>query len=116
MNFDYLYEIQANGQISIENIGEVCLTINDILGTEYILIIHTEYGQCKVLEYGPIFISTGEPLGNLYSSLLTFQYSEGKLITIINKFLNKPKAKITQATEISLEEAKEKIKNMVDFL
>ena len=116
MNFDYLYELKANGQISIENIGEVCLTINDILGAEYILIIHTEYGQCKVLEYGPIFISNGEPLGNLYSSLLTFQYNQGKLITIINKFLNKPKAKITQATEISLEEAKEKIKNMVDFL
>lgn len=116
MNFDYLYEMQANGQISIENIGEVCLTVNDILGTEYILIIHTEYGECKVIEYGPVFITTGEPLGTLYSSLLKFQYNEGKLISIINKFLNKPKARIIQATEISLEEAKEKIKNMVDFI
>ena len=76
---------------------------NDLISGIILFLILVLLGQYKI---GAILL-----VGAIVS-MINFVVSA----IVTNKFLNKPKARITQATEISLEEAKEKIKNMVDFL
>lgn len=117
MQFKYLYHVEATGFINIQNIGEVCLSaINTVLYQEYILIIHTEYGRSKVVQYGPILIDCEKPLSNVNCSYQEFDYSSSKLEKIIDNFINNTKCLISQVTEIDLEEAKSKIKNLGDFI
>ena len=117
MQFKYLYEVQATGFIDIENIGEICLSaINTIFHQEYILIIHTELGKSKILQYGPIFIDEDIPLSNVSAYYSEIDYSSSKLEKIIDKFINNPKYLVSQVTEIDLETAKSKIKNLGDFI
>lgn len=116
MQFEYLYKIEATGQIDIDNIGECCLSACNDGGKEYILIIHTENGLVKVLEYGPILIDIESPANFVSCIYKEFQWNQKWIIGIIEKFLDNPKSMITQVTQIDLEDAKNKIKNLVDFL
>ena len=117
MQFDYLYEVQATGSVEIEDIGNVVLSaVNVLLGQEYFLIIQTEYGKTKIIEYGPIFVDMeSEPnFVSCYYSCIDFSHS--KLSTTIDKFLNNPKRLISQVQIIELDEARERIKDVMTFL
>lgn len=118
MQFKYLYEIQATGFIDIENLGEICLSaINTLLHQEYILIIHTELGKSKILQYGPIFIDMEDtPLSNISVNYSEIDYNSSKLEKIIDRFINNPKYLVSQVVEIDLETAKSKIRNLGDFI
>lgn len=120
MQFEYLYEVKATGSIEIDDIGNVALeAINTTLYQEYFLIIKTELGVTKVIEYGPVYIdelrSTNNPpcIDYTYNE---FQYSTSKLKGIIEKFLTNPKRCISQVNVVDIEYAKENIINLVRLL
>ena len=117
MQFDYLYTAQATGSIDIENIGEVCISaINTFMLQEYILIIHTEEGVSKIIQYGPKYIELEAAPTSVKYTYDEITFNQSKLINIIDRFINNPKFGISQVNIIELEEAVDKIKDLVEFL
>jgi hypothetical protein len=117
MQFEYLYTTQAMGTIDIENIGEVCISgVNAFIAQEYILIIKTEEGKSKIIQYGPRFIDLEIAPVNVSYTYNEIDYNQRKLITIIDKFINNPKFGISQVQLIELEEAVDRIKDLREFL
>lgn len=120
MQFDYLYETKAVGSIDIDDIGNVTLEcINDIRYQVYYLMIRTEMGKTKIIEYGPMFLP--ELDSSVVPSSITCTYNEidfnvNKISRIIEKFLNDPKRLVTQVREIDLEEAKSNTKDLIDLI
>lgn len=115
--YSYLYEMIATGFIDIENIGEVCLSITNNFLQEKILIIHTEYGKTKVIQYGPVYIDQDTVVPTNVSYTYTeFDFNQRKLDNIIDKFINDPKFGTKQCVEIDLDTAKERIIDLREFL
>lgn len=116
MNFEYRITRQVEADIDIDNIGDCCLKAFNDEGMEYILIIETQMGVCRIFNYGPI-----QPDFDLLpkSTSISFQridFRQGALIKIIEGFLNNPYAKITQAMECSKEEALEECKDLIQYM
>lgn len=116
MQFEYLYQISAMGNIDIEDIGNVCLSATNTLYQEYILIIFTEQGKSKIISYGPRFVDLKIAPSSVSYTYNEIDFKQSKLIRVIEQFLNNPKHMISQVQEITLEEAKDKIKDLVEYL
>jgi hypothetical protein len=97
MTFDYLARVVIDGQLDVENIGDCTIVTRNDLGEEWYLLIKTDMGWTEVIEYGP-----AHPDFNLLPTSVTqtynrFEFNQGKLTRIIEKFLNEPKRMISQA-------------------
>lgn len=115
--YSYLYEITATGFIDIENVGETCLSITNNFLQEKILIIHTEYGKTKVIQYGPVYVDQADLVPPHVSYTYSeFDFNQHKIDTIIDKFINDPKFGTTQCVEIDFDTAKERIIDLRSFL
>ena len=112
--FKYLYETTATGFLDIDDPANTCIYVTNDLFQEYILIIQTKLGRTKVIQYGPNYVDLDKVPSNVSCNYQEFDISDYKIDAIIDKFLNKTRA--SQAIEIELEEAKDKIKNMRDFI
>jgi len=116
MNFEYLIKIKKEDSIDIENVGNCAIDVFNDMGFEWILLISTDEGITEILEYGPI-VPDIEKLPNSVSYTYDrINYSQSKISTRIDKFLNAGYRMITQASEISKEEAKEKMRNLVSYV
>jgi hypothetical protein len=109
-----MYEVTATGFLDIENPCNTCICATNDLFQEYVLIIQTQYGKTKVLNYGPNIVDIEKPSTNVSCYYSEFDVSNYKIDNIIDKFLSKSCA--TQAIEITLEEAKDKIRDMRCFI
>lgn len=106
--FKYYYVKQSYGELQISDIGNCVIEANNDVGGFYYLIIKTDLGYSKILRYGPIDDFMVE--SNVYFKQI--EYNENKLLFIIKNFLQDPKANITQAQEITEEEALTKYKDL----
>ena len=114
MTFEYLQRVVVEAQVDIENIGECALLGRNDIGEEFYLVIKTELGWTEVFEYGP-FVSDLELLPINYNiSYSRFEYNEGKLERIIDRFLNNPKRLISQAQVVELYEIRKFLVNPID--
>ncbi len=111
MTFDYLERVVVEGQIDIPNIGQCAILTRNDLGEEWYLIIKTELGWTEVIEYGPAHVDFQLLPTSVRQTYDRFEYNEGKLERIINKFLNEPKRLISQAEETSVFNIYHKMKN-----
>lgn len=116
MKFDYLQRVVIDAQLDVENIGECCLLGRNDIGEEWYLVIHSIMGVTEVIEYGPIV-----PDLNLLPSAVTlrynrFDYNQGKIERIIDKFLNDGQRAISQAEVTDFETVSSNIANPVDRL
>lgn len=114
MTFDYLERVVVDGQLDVDNIGDcVILTRND-LGEEWYLLITTNMGWSEVVEYGPAHPDFDLLPNSVRQTYDRFEYNQGKLIRIIEKFLNDPKRLISQAEETTFNVVREKMINPID--
>ena len=116
MKFDYLYIAQSEGSIDIEDVGNVCISATNTLFQEYFLVIQTMYGRTKIIQYGPVFVDIDDVPSFVSYTYTEIDYSQGKISNIIEKFLNNPKYNISQVTLIELEDARERITDLMEFL
>lgn len=115
MQFKYLYEMQPTGSIDIENIGEFSLIGYNRLYQYFVLIVHTTEGNTRVIEYGPIFVDIEAPPTKVSYQFSQFDYSMTKIVNIVNKFLNGTNM-LDQVEIVTIDEAKAKIKELVNFI
>lgn len=116
MNFDYLVKIKKESSINIDDIGNCAIDVYNDLGFEWLLIIHTVEGNTQIVEFGPILPDLDYPPAKVVYTYDRMDFAEGKIINRIQKFLNDGYRAVTQAFEISKEEAKDKMKSLVDYL
>lgn len=114
--YEYLYEVKATGFLEIENIGEVCLVANNDFFQEQILIITTEYGKTKIIQYGPTFVDNVQVPTNVSYTYSEIDFSDYKIDKTIEKFINDAKFRATQVRVIELEDALDKITDLREFL
>lgn len=114
MQIDYFLETIVNGSLEVENISNCAIEANDDIGNFYYLIIRTKMGISNVLEFGPV--SEYDSPSTAYQKFKRAEINEGKLKKIVSDFLNNELRKITQAKEISFEEAYEKYPSMLEYL
>lgn len=114
--YEYLYEVKATGFLEIENIGEVCLVANNDFLQEQVLIISTELGKTKIIQYGPFFVDNVQPPTNIMYTFSEIDFSEYKIDKTIEKFINDPKFRTSQVTVVSMEEALDRIIDLKEFL
>lgn len=112
--FKYLYEVTATGFLDIEDPANTCIYTTNSLFQEYVLIIQTQLGKTRVIQYGPNYVDIDKIPSSVTCTFQEFDVSSYKIDNIIDKFLTKTFA--SQAIEIPLEEAVEKIKDMRCFL
>lgn len=98
----------------MEDIGNVAIIANNDAGMEYYLILRTELGLTKSLEYGPSIPDLEELPMSVTERYNQFEFNEGKIIKMINKFLNSNS--ITQAREADIEEIVEKIRHLENYI
>lgn len=116
MNFEYFITRQVGADIDIENIGDCCIKAFNDEGLEYILIIETQMGICRVLTCGPIQVDFDLLPKSTSISFQRVEFRQGTLIKIIEGFLNNPYAKITQAIECTKEEALADCKDLIAYM
>ena len=114
MQFEYLQQITAQESIDINDIGNTCIQCFTAYGETKVLIIKTVDGITEVIDYGYINVDVEELPDTVSYNYNRFQFNQQKLIKIINKFIND--REIIQVLEISFEEAKNVIKNLVDCM
>ena len=116
MHFEYLVKIKKESSIDIDNIGNCALDVFNDLGFEWLLLIRTIEGTTQIVEFGPTIPDIEYPPASVKYSYDRIDFSESKIINRIQKFLTDGYRNITQAFEITQEEAKEKMKNLVDYV
>lgn len=116
MNFEYLVKIKKESSINIDDIGNCALDVYNDLGFEWLLIVYTKEGTTQIVEFGPLVADIEYPPAKVAYTYDRIDFSEGKIAKRISNFLNDGYRAITQAFEIEQKEAKEKMKNLVDYL
>lgn len=116
MKFDYMYTQQAEDFIELDDIGNFALSVTNDLYEEYILIITTEMGICQMIQFGPYKVDFDELPDRCSCVYQRFEYSQGKLAGIIDKYINDPHKAVTQVVEITINEARNRIKNIPDYM
>ena len=115
-NFNYSYTQQATGQLYVEDLGNCAIIANTDQGVEYYLIIKTELGTSLILEAGPYILDSNMLAKSVNISFKRIEYNEGKLSSIIEKFLNNPYRNITQAREVDENEIYPYCINIIDYV
>lgn len=115
MQFQYLYTMQATGFIDVEDIGNFCLSCINDFHEEYIIMVVTEAGWTKVLVFGPWMIDSDILRKYCSCAVSSFEFNAGKIEKMVDKVLNGG-ALISQVTQISVDEAKSRLKNLGDYI
>ena len=116
MKFEYMYKIEKQSSIEIENIGNCALDVYNDLGFEWLLLVRTIEGTTEIIEYGPIVADLDYLPANVIYNYTRFDFKESKIRLRIEKFLTDGYRNITQAFEIEPQELKDKIKNLVEYI
>lgn len=115
-NFEYFYTQQAVGQLNIEDLGNCAIEAFNDEGSHYYLVIKTQLGQSIVMEAGPFAIDIPILEKSVSVTYKRIEYNESKLKGIIEKFLNNPYRKITQAQEIEENDVYDNCINILDYV
>lgn len=114
-SYPYLYTTEATGQLDINDRGNCCISVMDNLYRESILVVKTDLGQTKVLQWGPMLVDSDTPSAKMSCTYQHFDYDDYKIDKIIDKFLNGVTL-CSQAQEITLEEGLGRMRDLVTFL
>lgn len=114
--FEYLYTTTATGFFEIEDIGNFAISCTNDIYNEYIMIVKTVYGVSKILQYGPKPIDIDNPNDSMKFTFTKIDFSEYKLESMVNKFINDPKKIISQVTVIEYTDALNRIQDFRRYM
>lgn len=116
MEFEYFYVQSINASINIDDIGNCAIAAYTDLGEVYYLVIKTLLGTTMVFQYGPLVDGSDILHKSVNCSFKRIGFKESAIQKVITNFLNNPYAKITQAVEITPEEAYENCINIIEYM
>lgn len=113
--FEYFFTKQAVGELELEDIGNCYIQACNDEGLLYYLLIETNLGWTKIMEYGPAAPDFNELPKSVFCSFSRIEYDERKIIKKINEFLNDTKRNITQAQEVERDLLFEDCKSILEY-
>lgn len=116
MQFNYMYVQESMGSVEIDDIGNFCISVTNDFYKEWLMIVTTMYGITEVIQYGPLNIDFDELDSKVTYTYQRFDYSESKICKMVDYYINDNSKMTTQVTVIDFEDARNKIKSMVDYL
>lgn len=114
MQFEYLQQITAQESIDIDDIGNTTIQCWSNYGETKVLIIKTMDGITEIIEFGPVNTDINELPDRVIYNYQRFEFNQGKIIKIINKFINDEI--VSQVQEIDFDTAKNVVKNLIDYV
>lgn len=114
MTFEYLQRVIVDGEVEVPDIGNCTLQGRNDIGEEFYLIIKSELGWVECAEYGPITPDLMQLPLTYTINYSRFEYNQGKIERIIDKFLNNPKRMISQAQIVELQDIIKYLVNPID--
>lgn len=115
MEIEYYLQKIVNGILDVEDISNCAVEANDDIGNYYYMIINSELGYSKILEFGPVSLDHSF-LNTAYQKFKTIEYSQTKLKKVLFEFLNNDLRKITQAREVSVEDAYIRYPSLINWV
>jgi len=116
MNFEFDIERIANNSVEIEDIGNICLVGVNEKSLEYYLIIKSDLGIVQTIEYGPLQPDFEQLPPNVSYTYNRFEWNQNRVLGIIKSFLNNSRYALKQVEIVSIDEVKQLIRSMVDFI
>lgn len=116
MRFSYFKTVQVNDELEVEDIGNCAIRAFNDRGFEWILITKTDLGKTIIFNYGPVLVDMDSFPQNVGCSYQTIDFSQKALNKTIDMFLNGPNKSITQAEEVTVEEALEDCRSIVEHM
>ena len=102
--------------MEIEDPGNCAIRAFNDLGLEYIFISQTLLGFTRILTYGPLCVDLNELPTNVNCNYSRKEYNASKVQKAIREFLNQPGAHITQAEEVTVDEALNDCKSLIEYM
>lgn len=114
-HFDYFYTKTAFGQLQVDDIGDCCIQANNDEGLFYYLLIESNMGWVKILEYGPAAPDFDELPKAVTCNFNRIEYNEKQINKRIEEFLNNRYRNITQAQLVDREVLFADCKSILDY-
>lgn len=116
MQFDFDKETISNNFIDIEDLGNFVLEATSVNEEVYYLAVKSVSGMSHIFKYGPIIPDIEVLPAEVHCSYNMMDYNQKKIISIINQFLNMPKAEIKDARLIEFNELLENCRNIAEYM
>lgn len=116
ISFPYFIKSDAQAELLVEDIGNFAIKAFNDRGCEFIIIIETKLGNTRVFTFGPVIPDLDLLPQRCGCEIEKFNFNNGKIMKTIRSFLNDPYNKITQAFEVTKEEALEDCRNLVQVM
>ena len=88
------------GELEVDELNDYAIEACNDLGQIWYLIISTNLGFTKIMEYGPCTPDFKDLPETVICNFSRIEYDEKKIAKRINEFVNSPKRNITQARQI----------------
>ena len=119
MQIEFCRQESYLGSIDIEDYGNCAIEANNDDGLFWYLVISTSMGFVRVMEYGPIDPTSDKLEDSCICCFSRMEFDGKKVVRIIDNFLNKSRksfSDITQAREISKDDALAQCKSLISYM
>lgn len=114
--FEYFYSKSAFGELQVDDIGDCCIQANNDEGLFYYLLIETNLGWTKILEYGPATPDFDELPKSVSCNFSRIEFDEKKIFKRVDEFLNNRFRNITQAQVVDRDVLFADCKSLLDYM
>ena len=97
-----------------EDISNLTLNLVNDLGNEWYIDVKTELGNTIIRKFGPVEVGTNKVDKNFSFNYMEIFYTENKIISDVDKYINKDNFAITQVIEIDRETFNERLRGLLD--
>lgn len=115
MQFEYYKTVTVNAILDIEDIGNFAIKAFNDKGEEYIMVVDTVLGETRMFTYGPIIPDLDLLPPSVNCSFNRINFSTKFIQKAVDTFLG-GRSQITQAMEVSKEEALEDCKDIISYM
>lgn len=116
VTFPYYMEATAQAELIIDDLGNFAVKCFNDRGEEFILIVETRLGNTRIFTFGPVIPDLVLLPKSCSCSIEKMTFNNGKVIKAVRQFLTNPFRGITQAFEVTKEEALADCRNLVQVM
>lgn len=116
VSFPYFVKADAQAELLIDDIGNFAFKAFNDEGCEFILIVETRLGNTRIFTFGPVIPDLDLLPKSCSCSIKKCMFNSGKITKEVHGFLNNPYNKITQAFEVTKEEALADCRNLIQTM
>lgn len=116
ISFPYFIKSDAQAELLLEDIGNFAIKAFNDKGCEFILIVETRLGNSRSFTFGPVIPDLDLLPQCCGCTIEKFAFNPKKVSKKVIGFLTNPYNRITQAFEVTKEEALADCRNLVQIM